>query len=152
MEYLHVKTGNIYDLLNLAIDEESLEPVVVYRQQLSGLIWVRPASEFFDGRFHIFLPPYADEPDDLVDDDGEESNAERHFTKPGSPNFPGWSAEIEPSLETDSVDGPISILEDGVAVERVYPGSTLRPENVELDIETHNVDGDWAVPPGPDRD
>lgn len=50
----HVKSGGIYVVLVYdATREHDLEPVVVYRACADGRIWVRPAIEFFDGRFEI---------------------------------------------------------------------------------------------------
>lgn len=47
----HGKTGGLYRLLDLRpIIEKTMEEAVVYEDQ-SGRMWVRPGSEFFDGRF-----------------------------------------------------------------------------------------------------
>lgn len=50
MKYLHLKTGGMYELLHIAVTADSLKPAVVYRSD-AGVIFVRSASEFFDGRF-----------------------------------------------------------------------------------------------------
>jgi hypothetical protein len=47
----HWRTGNVYTVLHYAILERTGEESVVYRGRDSGVIWVRPAREFFDGRF-----------------------------------------------------------------------------------------------------
>lgn len=50
----HMKTGGLYTVLHDdAIREDDLEPVIVYQNVGDGRIWVRPASEFFDGRFEM---------------------------------------------------------------------------------------------------
>lgn len=49
----HAKTGHHYLVLHTAVNEADLEPAVVYRRAFGGpdTVWVRPASEFLDGRF-----------------------------------------------------------------------------------------------------
>ena len=50
----HKKTGGLYTVLyGQATLEADLSDVVVYRALSDGRIWVRPASEFFDGRFEM---------------------------------------------------------------------------------------------------
>ena len=49
--YLHKKTGGYYKLLYYGTDEHTMETVVIYQSLKTGKIWVRPASEFHDGRF-----------------------------------------------------------------------------------------------------
>lgn len=51
----HKKTGGIYRVMAMAIREEDLEPMVSYSGN-DGLIWVRPAKEFFDGRYEVYIP------------------------------------------------------------------------------------------------
>ena len=52
MLYTHVKTGNIYEVLDSdAKLEGNMASVVVYRGLMTGKTWVRPVEEFFDGRF-----------------------------------------------------------------------------------------------------
>lgn len=48
--FLHIKSGRIYQVVNLAYREEDLEVVVIYHDE-SLVHWVRPLSEFIDGRF-----------------------------------------------------------------------------------------------------
>lgn len=50
MRYLHLKTGGMYELLHIAVTSDTLKPAVVYQND-DGVIFVRLASEFFDGRF-----------------------------------------------------------------------------------------------------
>ena len=52
----HKKTGGLYRVQMIAVDEETKSPVVVYADTDSGLIWTRPAHEFFDGRFVPHIP------------------------------------------------------------------------------------------------
>lgn len=47
----HLKTGGVYWVQALAIQEASGAIMVVYRQCDIGTPWVRPLSEFLDGRF-----------------------------------------------------------------------------------------------------
>lgn len=52
--YRHVKRGTIYEVLfDDATRESDKAQLVVYRCIEDGKVWVRPASEFFDGRFEI---------------------------------------------------------------------------------------------------
>jgi hypothetical protein len=46
----HRKTDGLYQLRHRAVIEETMTPAVVYEGQ-DGTLWVRPATEFFDGRF-----------------------------------------------------------------------------------------------------
>lgn len=48
--WTHVKSGERYQILHHGLLEENLQPVVIYQAE-DGPVWVRPASEFFDGRF-----------------------------------------------------------------------------------------------------
>ena len=48
--FTHLKTGRVYQVVNLAYHESNLEIVVVYHDE-SMVHWVRPLSEFMDGRF-----------------------------------------------------------------------------------------------------
>lgn len=48
--WIHKKTGHRYEIMTFALIEATLEPSVVYRSQ-QGQVWIRPAHEFFDGRF-----------------------------------------------------------------------------------------------------
>lgn len=56
MFYRHKKTGGIYRVQMLAAQEVDLETQVVYSDVETGMIWVRPAGEFFDGRFEVYVP------------------------------------------------------------------------------------------------
>lgn len=49
--YQHLKTGGLYEVLGMARLEWNLDPVVVYRSEHDGSLWVRPEAEFYDGRF-----------------------------------------------------------------------------------------------------
>lgn len=50
--YRHVKRGTLYNFLMFAEDEGKRgHTLVVYRGVDDGKVWVRPASQFFDGRF-----------------------------------------------------------------------------------------------------
>lgn len=51
MLYRHKKTGGVYALQMIVTNEADLAPMVVYSDYETGTIWVRPAKEFFDGRF-----------------------------------------------------------------------------------------------------
>lgn len=53
----HVKTGGVYELLMHASDEATKRDQVVYRAAVGGRVWVRPALEFYDGRFVQLVPP-----------------------------------------------------------------------------------------------
>lgn len=55
--YKHLKTnGNYWLLHDDAKLEWDLSQVVIYKSQKDGSIWIRPKSEFFDGRFVKVLP------------------------------------------------------------------------------------------------
>lgn len=58
MHVRHTKTGGIYSVVALAVQESDLTPVVVYSDG-HGQMWTRPAKEFFDGRFEIYVAPAA---------------------------------------------------------------------------------------------
>ncbi|MEO0861129.1 MAG: DUF1653 domain-containing protein [Pseudomonadota bacterium] len=48
----HKKSGGLYVVVERsAYIEADLTPAVVYRSLFDGAVWVRPAAEFFDGRF-----------------------------------------------------------------------------------------------------
>lgn len=52
-QWKHVKSGDTYTVRMHVIIEATLQPAVVYYKPYadSAETWVRPASEFFDGRF-----------------------------------------------------------------------------------------------------
>lgn len=54
-KWLHEKSGGIYQIVGLALEEATLALVVVYAKDGKSdpmlRLWTRPASEFFDGRF-----------------------------------------------------------------------------------------------------
>ena len=49
--FKHLKTQAIYELIEDGRLESTRERVVIYRRFLTGETWVRPAAEFYDGRF-----------------------------------------------------------------------------------------------------
>lgn len=55
MMFQHRKTGGLYTLLMLGVNEADLSATAIY-QDGAGTVWVRPASEFFDGRFAPVVP------------------------------------------------------------------------------------------------
>ena len=53
-KWLHKKSGGVYWIDYVAYNESDLSPTIIYRSTKGdGLIWCRPASEFFDGRFEL---------------------------------------------------------------------------------------------------
>lgn len=52
MQMRHKKTGHLYKIVALGVQEDTREPVVCY-QGMDGMMWVRPAAKFFDGRFEV---------------------------------------------------------------------------------------------------
>lgn len=46
MKYRHYK-GGIYHYVGEAQDSETLQAMVVYRSEATGLLWVRPHAAFF---------------------------------------------------------------------------------------------------------
>jgi hypothetical protein len=56
MYFKHKKRGTIYRVTALGAREADLEPMVSYVCEATGLIWMRPAKEFFDGRYEVFIP------------------------------------------------------------------------------------------------
>lgn len=69
--YKHVKTNHLYEMIcSDAVDEPTIEPVVVYRALDTGVTWVRPHAEFFDGRFVLVetrSSPECDPMKDIID-------------------------------------------------------------------------------------
>lgn len=50
--FRHAATGKRYVVVGVALREDDLTPMVVYRPVANeNLRWTRPLSEFFDGRF-----------------------------------------------------------------------------------------------------
>lgn len=49
--FRHRTTDQVYELLLEALRETDGVDLVVYRGVVSGQVWVRPAEQFFDGRF-----------------------------------------------------------------------------------------------------
>lgn len=49
--YRHRKTGEVYHVRLVALNEADKVPVVVYGNETRTLTWVRPLAEFTDGRF-----------------------------------------------------------------------------------------------------
>lgn len=47
----HTKSGGVYWVQAVGILEANGEPMVVYREAGSNDCWIRPVSEFLDGRF-----------------------------------------------------------------------------------------------------
>ena len=48
----HKKTGGLYRIVErCCLREADLEPMIVYESLFDAQAWVRPASEFMDGRF-----------------------------------------------------------------------------------------------------
>lgn len=45
------RSGGLYAVTCVALEESSLTPVVVYADAETGLRWTRPVLEFLDGRF-----------------------------------------------------------------------------------------------------
>lgn len=48
--FIHKKSGNLYQVSQLAYRESDLEVVVIYHD-VNMVHWVRPLSAFLDGRF-----------------------------------------------------------------------------------------------------
>ena len=57
--WTHVRTNDVYELLMPAVIEATQQAVVVYRSLVTGIRWVRPSTEFYDGRFVRIGPPTA---------------------------------------------------------------------------------------------
>lgn len=46
----HTKGGE-YEIVDFVLQEQTITPSVLYRSRKDGTLWVRPCTEFFDGRF-----------------------------------------------------------------------------------------------------
>jgi hypothetical protein len=49
--FRHVKTGGVYQVLCECRREVDDEPMIAYRSEATNVVWVRPKTEFYDGRF-----------------------------------------------------------------------------------------------------
>lgn len=49
-KWLHLKSKHTYEVVAIGYLESSLTTIVVYKG-VEGLVWVRPITEFLDGRF-----------------------------------------------------------------------------------------------------
>ena len=91
--YRHTKTGGTYRLMYHALIEHNLLPAVVYRSESDNTAWVRPALEFFDGRFQP-IEEIEGDPGDFEDRDQEALDETRETrlqsnTGPSQPNSGG---------------------------------------------------------------
>jgi hypothetical protein len=50
-DWTHAQTGIGYRVIGVGRDEATLNPVVVYTEARMDQLWVRPLTEFMDGRF-----------------------------------------------------------------------------------------------------
>lgn len=55
MRMKHLRTGHYYEVISHGLNEADLTPVVVYQSEETGIVWVRSAKEFWDGRFAVAL-------------------------------------------------------------------------------------------------
>jgi hypothetical protein len=54
LQYRHKKTGGIYRIIERGKLEATLEEVVIYTRASGGdTVWVRPLSEWLDGRYEV---------------------------------------------------------------------------------------------------
>jgi hypothetical protein len=53
--YKHLKTGGLYEFVDMGLIEATKQVAVIYRCQNTGQVWIRPVTEFFDGRFECIL-------------------------------------------------------------------------------------------------
>lgn len=61
MIYKHLKSGGLYKFLTHALIEADLTHAVVYESLETGQVWVRPESEFFNGRFEELVEELEEE-------------------------------------------------------------------------------------------
>lgn len=79
MLFLHVKTGHVYEFRGLVLTEATMEPAVMYcAPGFEDMPFTRPASEFFDGRFKVFVPATS------FTEGHFDSNGRAHFGEDGS--------------------------------------------------------------------
>lgn len=55
MYFKHKKSGGVYTLTAIVVRESDLVPLAAYTDE-RGLTWTRPGSEFFDGRYEVYIP------------------------------------------------------------------------------------------------
>lgn len=56
MTYIHRRTRKKYTITGFTIIEATLTPAVIYSpEEDPSVSWVRPCSEFFDGRFEQII-------------------------------------------------------------------------------------------------
>lgn len=61
MLFLHLKTRKVYEFAGLTVIEATMAVGVKYHSMgLPDMEFVRPATEFFDGRFVPFIPSEAE--------------------------------------------------------------------------------------------
>jgi hypothetical protein len=65
MNFLHLATRRLYRFNDLAVNETDNTPMVTYSGLYSDTVWVRPAAEFFDGRFE----PWHGQEDDTTEEE-----------------------------------------------------------------------------------
>ena len=51
--YRHIKTGRLYQVVCLGLIESDQVMAVVYRSLVDDVVWIRPLTEFNDGRFEF---------------------------------------------------------------------------------------------------
>lgn len=95
--YVHLKTGGAYEVLGVGTVEADMTQAVIYRSKKDGRTWIRPSSEFCDGRFI-----YADDPrakSALPDSSGKLREALEFYADPkthqGQTFGHEWVAPIE---------------------------------------------------------
>jgi hypothetical protein len=58
--FKHEATNHFYQIIGFGIIEATETHAVIYKDINSSIVWIRPSSEFFDGRF-TFFGRYADD-------------------------------------------------------------------------------------------
>lgn len=51
--YLHSRSNKKYEIVAFGYIEATMSPCVIYRSVETGLVFVRPSHEFFDGSFDL---------------------------------------------------------------------------------------------------